>query len=283
MALPDSVLDHLRRVAELPDLAGTGLEFEEQLGRGGTGTVYAVRDAKLDRRVALKMLHADGGADGAASQQILREARLIAGLEHPGIPPIYDTGTLADGRPYYTMRLVEGAPLDPAAKASLSDRLALFQKVADAVAYAHAQGVLHRDLKPGNILVGSYGEVAVMDWATSEVRGTPGWSAPERGATVRSDVYSLGVLLGAMLDRASPAALQAIAAKASKANPAERYGSVSAMQAEIRRYMDGERVEAHDESFSERAMRLYRRHEVLWLLLAAYVGVRFFLFFWSRT
>ncbi|MBY0375542.1 MAG: hypothetical protein K2Q23_16220, partial [Bryobacteraceae bacterium] len=119
MALPDSVLDHLRRVAELPDLSGTNFTLEEELGRGGMGAVYAVYDRRLARHVALKVLHAS--RDQAA--QVLAEARTIAGLEHPGIPPIYETGSLPDGRAYYTMRLVEGEPLDPAhAAGSLSGR-----------------------------------------------------------------------------------------------------------------------------------------------------------------
>lgn len=285
MSLPDRVLDHLRDVAARPDLSGTGLELEFELGRGGTGVVYAVRDPKLERRVALKVLHA--GRDQA--ERMLAEARIVAGLEHPGIPPVFETGTLVDGRVFYTMRLVEGKPLDQAVTplTSLSDRLRLFQKVADAIAYAHSHHVIHRDLKPANILVGPFGEVFVMDWAVRQVRGTPGWSAPEQGSAANpsplADVYSLGVLLAALLPAEAPAALRAIATKASAAEPSRRYQQVADIQDEVRRYLDGERVLAHSESTIEVAVRLYRRHEVLWLLLGAYLAVRFFLFFWSRA
>ena len=279
MALPDSVLAHLRRVAAEPDLTGTPYTLEGLLGRGGLGAVYAVQDHQLERRVALKVLHA--ASDQAA--RALAEARHIAQLEHPGIPPIHEAGILADGRAYYTMRLVDGEPLQPSAAGSLSDRLRLFQKIADAVAYAHAQGVVHRDLKPANILVGPFGEVFVMDWSTQDVRGTPSWSAPESSRTPAADIYSLGQLLAALLPQDAPRALNAVAQHAAHPDPASRYPNVPALEEEIRRFLDGERVLAHQETLLERTVRLYRRHEVLWLLLAAYVAVRFFLFFWSRT
>ncbi len=93
MELSDSVLDHLRRVAALPDLSGTRYELESEIGRGGLGTVYAAFDHLLDRRVALKVVEAP----------LAGEARLIAQLEHPAILPIHDAGTLPDGRAFYAM------------------------------------------------------------------------------------------------------------------------------------------------------------------------------------
>lgn len=280
--LPDLILDHLRAVTATPDLEGTGLEMERELGRGGMGVVYAVRDPKLDRRVALKVLHA--GRDQA--ERLLAEARVIARLEHPGIPPVYETGTLADGRVFYTMRLVEGRRLDQALtpELSLSERLRLFQQITDAVAHAHAQGIAHRDLKPANILVGAFGEVLVMDWAVRQVGGTPGWSAPEKAEpSPLADIYSLGRLLEALLPAGSPPALRSIAVRASQEDPAARYASVEEIRQEVRRFLDGERVLAHTETLAEIITRNYRRHEVLWLLLGAYLAVRFFLFFWSRA
>jgi serine/threonine protein kinase len=101
MDLSDAVLDHLRYVAGLPDLTGTRYELESEIGRGGLGVVYAARDRQLDRRVALKVL--DSALAG--------EAQLIAGLEHPAIVPIYETGSLPDGRAFYAMKLVGGARL----------------------------------------------------------------------------------------------------------------------------------------------------------------------------
>ena len=98
MELSDSVLQHLREVVDLPDLSGTRYLLEEEIGRGGLGVVYAARDTQLDRRVALKAMDAAWAG----------EARLIARLEHPGIVPVYETGTLPDGRAFYAMKLVAG-------------------------------------------------------------------------------------------------------------------------------------------------------------------------------
>jgi serine/threonine protein kinase len=101
---------------------------------------------------------------------------VLARLEHPGIVPVHDVGTLADGRVFYTMKFVEGQRLDKhiAAVNSVPDRLRLFLRICDAVGFAHARGVLHRDLKPANIMVGSFGEVLVMDWGLAKIlRGAP--------------------------------------------------------------------------------------------------------------
>ena len=102
MELSDPVLRHLREVVDLPDLAGTRYQLEEEIGRGGLGVVYAARDTQLDRRVALKVMDA----------QWAGEARLIARLEHPGIVPVYETGALPDGRAFYAMKLVAGTHAD---------------------------------------------------------------------------------------------------------------------------------------------------------------------------
>ena len=102
MDLSDSVLHHLREVVDLPDLNGTRYQLAEELGRGGLGAVYTARDSQLDRRVALKVMDAAWAG----------EARLIARLEHPGIVPVYDAGTLPDGRAFYAMKLVAGERAD---------------------------------------------------------------------------------------------------------------------------------------------------------------------------
>ncbi len=211
MDLSDSVLEHLRQVAERPDLSGTPYELEDELGRGGLGVVYAARDRRLDRRVALKVL--DGPLAG--------EARLIARLEHPSIVPVYDAGELPDGRAYYAMKLVSGARLDRylARERSLAERLRVVRRVGEALAFAHSRGVLHRDLKPQNVMVGEFGEVYVMDWGVEQVAGTPEFRAPEPKLDQRSDVYSLGALLAWALPRSAPAALRAVAAKPSGASP----------------------------------------------------------------
>ena len=168
--LSDKTLEHLREAAEIPDLTGTRYRLLERVARGGMGVVYVVEDERLQRRVALKVFDAPG-ADGDLANRLIREALVLARLEHPGIVPVHDVGTLADGRVFYTMKLVQGQRLDQyiASVASLSDRLRIFLRVCDAVAFAHAQGVLHRDLKPANIMVGSFGEVLVMDWGLAKL------------------------------------------------------------------------------------------------------------------
>ena len=168
--LSDSALERLREGAEAPDLGGTRYRLLERIARGGMGVVYAAEDENLQRRVALKVLDVPG-SDGDLANRLIREARVLAALEHPGIVPVHDVGTLADGRVFYTMKFVEGRRLDKyiASVNSIPDRLRLFLRICDAVAFAHARGVLHRDLKPANVMVGPFGEVLVMDWGLAKI------------------------------------------------------------------------------------------------------------------
>jgi eukaryotic-like serine/threonine-protein kinase len=168
--LSDQALQRLRDAAETPDLAGTRYRLLERVARGGMGVVYAAEDEKLQRRVALKVLDVPD-TDGDFANRLIREARVLARLEHPGIVPVHDVGTLADGRVFYTMKFIEGQRLDKhvATVNSVPDRLRLFLRVCDAVGFAHARGVLHRDLKPANIMVGPFGEVLVMDWGLAKI------------------------------------------------------------------------------------------------------------------
>jgi len=163
-------LERLRDGAEAPDLAGTRYRLLERIARGGMGVVYLAEDGNLQRRVALKVLDIPG-TDGDLANRLIREARVLAALEHPGIVPVHDVGTLADGRVFYTMKFVEGRRLDQYIEsvASVPDRLRIFLRICDAVAFAHARGVLHRDLKPANIMVGPFGEVLVMDWGLAKI------------------------------------------------------------------------------------------------------------------
>jgi serine/threonine protein kinase len=271
MDVSDPVLEHLRQVAAAPDLSGTRYELEEEIGRGGLGIVYRARDRQLERRVALKVLD-----DGVAG-----EAQLIARLEHPGIVPVYETGTLPDGRTFYAMKLVAGVRLDEYVKGphSLGDRLRLIRRVGEAVEFAHARGVVHRDLKPQNIMVGEFGEVYVMDWGVEAVAGTPGFRAPEARLGERSDIYSLGAVLRFMLPEPAPPALEAIASKAMGEEPAARYGEAAAFLADIERFQDGAAVEAWSEPLWHRLRRFGSRNAVLLWLLAAYAGIKFLLFF----
>jgi serine/threonine protein kinase len=168
--LPDELVSHLRRVADLPDLSGTKYLLLHKLASGGMGTVYLVRDTQLDRDLALKVLTLPD-ASGEMTARMLREAKIVARLEHPGIVPIHDAGTLPDGRVFYVMKLVQGDRLDQylGKSNSLPDVLRVFQKACEAVAFAHAHYVIHRDLKPENIMVGAFGEVLVLDWGLAKI------------------------------------------------------------------------------------------------------------------
>ena len=168
--LSDKALTRLRHGAGLPDLTGTCYRLIEPVARGGMGVVYAAEDQRLQRRVALKVLEVPG-SEGELAGRLMREARVLARLEHPGIVPVHDVGTLPDGRVFYAMKFVEGQRLDRYIEslASTPDRLHIFLRICDAVAFAHARGVLHRDLKPANVMVGSFGEVLVMDWGLAKI------------------------------------------------------------------------------------------------------------------
>jgi len=168
--LSDRKLEHLRAIAGDPDFSSTKYRIVKELARGGMGTIYAALDETLHRRVALKILDVPV-ADDDFARRLNREARVLARLEHPGIVPVHDVGTLSDGRVFYTMKFVEGQRLDRHIEAvpSLPDRLRLFLRICDAVAFAHARGVLHRDLKPANVMVGAFGEVLVMDWGLAKI------------------------------------------------------------------------------------------------------------------
>ncbi len=168
--LSDGALERLRAGAGAPDLTGTRYHLVRRIGRGGMGVVYLAEDGTLARRVALKVLDRPD-PDGHLAARLVREAHVLARLEHPGIVPVHDVGTLPDGRFFYTMKLVRGDRLDHHLRqgGSMRERLRLFVRICDAVAFAHAHGVLHRDLKPENIMVGPFGEVLVMDWGVAKI------------------------------------------------------------------------------------------------------------------
>ena len=168
--LSDKSIEKLRTAAALPDLSGTEYTLVEFLARGGMGAVYLAKDEKLNRRVALKILETED-FQGTLANRVAREAKVLAQLEHPGIVPVHDAGTLADGRVYYAMKFVQGSRLDSflANVASLSERLRLFLRICDTISFAHSRGILHRDLKPANIMIGAFGEVLVMDWGLAKI------------------------------------------------------------------------------------------------------------------
>jgi serine/threonine protein kinase len=179
--LSDKAVDRLREEADLPDLGGSKYMVLHKLGAGGMGAVYLAQDVDLGRKVAVKVMNISD-ATGSLASRMMREARIVALLEHPSIVPIHDVGVLEDGRIYYAMKLVQGKRLDEFAAGadSPSDLLRIFQKVCEAVAFAHARGVIHRDLKPENIMVGPFGEVLVMDWGVAKVMGEEPLDSPDR-------------------------------------------------------------------------------------------------------
>ncbi len=250
----DEALHEVQPAADPPDQAPAAVDqgavagrYEPvvPLGRGGMGVVWRATDTVLHRDVALKVLRPELLFSARALQRFEEEAKVTAQLQHPSIVPIFDLGRLDDGRVWFTMREVRGRTLevllqqvhealDAGAEAtddgfSLRRLIDAVHRVCEAVAYAHARGVVHRDLKPSNIMIGGYGEVQVLDWGLAKVlsqsheapegpvrghrpegaqqtrqgsvTGTPAYMAPEqaRGETDRigpgADVHALGATL----------------------------------------------------------------------------------------
>ena len=291
--ISDRAVDRLREAASWPDL-DRRYEVTGVAGYGGMGTVYIARDHVLDRDVAVKVLDI-ADRKGSRARRLTREAHILARLDHPGIVPIHDAGVLDDGRAFYVMKLVMGKRLDDLMRDRLPlvNRLTVFARILDAVAFAHAQGVVHRDLKPDNVMVGGFGEVYVMDWGVAQdggadaeaaVVGTPGFMAPEQalahGVDPRADVYALGILLSHLIEGDAPLALRAIADKARHRDASARYQSVEDFAADLARFRNQDRVEAYRESAMERVVRLYRRYELPIVLIVAYIVMRFVLLVW---
>jgi len=298
--LSDEAIGRLRDVAGWPELPPDRYTVQSLLGRGGMGAVYEAHDRRLDRAVALKVSNA-ATADSGLDERLRQEARVLASLEHPGIVPVHDAGELADGRWFYVMKLVRGRSLKEHL-ATLSGEaavLAVFERIAETVAFAHAAGVIHRDLKPSNIMVGRFGEVLVLDWGVAAVLGphaladegvrvgTPGFMSPEQAAgesahvSQAADVYSLGALLASMLGAApSTRRLRAVIEKCTSAEPDGRYANAGELVDELARYRAGLSVSAYKEPAWERFGRWFGRYRTFILMVAAYLVMRALFVLW---
>jgi len=168
--------DASARCGDLPERVGR-YRVDSEIARGGMGKVVRVHDETFQRPLALKVLIGLDPAEPSLVERFLREARLTAQLQHPGIPPVQEMGRLPDGRPYFIMKLIKGHSLAallrerPSPSHDLPRFLSIFEQICQTLAYAHDRRVLHRDLKPGNIMVGAFGEVQVMDWGLAKVMG----------------------------------------------------------------------------------------------------------------
>lgn len=219
--------------------------------KGGLGEVHVAEDQELHREVALKEIQAKHADDPKNQQRFKLEAEITGGLEHPGIVPVYGLGAYADGRPFYAMRFIRGDSLQDAIRdyhveyrgdpIKFRQLLRRFSDVCNAMQYAHDRGVLHRDLKPGNIMLGKYGETMVVDWGLAKttgqvdpltesderplqpassdqsaptehgtLKGTPAYMSPEQASGEinrlgpATDVYSLGATLYHLLTGRAP-------------------------------------------------------------------------------
>jgi serine/threonine protein kinase len=254
--ISDAAIDRLRAVANWPEFASDRYTVSREIGRGGMGTVYAATDGWLGREVAIKV--SNTVAAPSFEHRLADEARVLARLEHPGIVPVHDVGRLADGRVFYVMKRVDGQTLSGYIRDhdDVGERLKIFERICEAVAFAHARRIIHRDLKPDNVMIGSFGEVMVMDWGVATtlvaaeadarvavpltfdavhsdpratnagtVLGTRGFMPPEQARgdmhtlDERADVYALGAILFTLLTDAELPASPALAASASIPGP----------------------------------------------------------------
>jgi serine/threonine protein kinase len=214
--VPASARARAARVQDA-DAAGADYLLGDLLGAGGMGLVYAATQVALERTVAVKVLRPELHANDALVQEFLAEALVAADLDHPNTVPVYDVGLTRDGLLFYSMKLVRGVGWSRTLPGnSLGQNLDVLLEVCDAVSFAHDKGVIHRDVKPENVMIGAYGEVLLVDWglaasagsprarrltADNVLAGTPAYAAPEVAACAvekvgkASDVYLLGGVL----------------------------------------------------------------------------------------
>lgn len=313
----------------LPDFAINPSEkyrVGDELGSGGMKSVLRTLDRNTDRNVALAVMR-DSSSRRRVFIRFVREARITAALEHPNIVPVYDIGLDAEGKPFFTMKLLGGETLqsilqrvasrygDYYASHPLNSLLQVFQGICNAVGFAHSRGVIHLDLKPANIQVGDFGEVLVLDWGLAKVfdadpilhpngitmdknlrevaaegmvSGTPGFMSPEqeRGEYASldesTDIYALGAILHAILEcrksrnRAeTPAALEAVAAKAMSPQPGQRYRTVAELARDVQAFVEGFATKAQQAGALTLLWLLFKRHFVVATLAATSLAAVF--------
>jgi eukaryotic-like serine/threonine-protein kinase len=306
--------------------------YQEQamIGQGGGGRLLRAWDQRLERVVAIKVLRKLSNEQEA---RFRREALVTARLQHPGIVPVHEIGRWSTGEPYYAMKLVSGESLRDVLehRPALRDRLPMIANllmVAETVAFAHSERIIHRDLTPANIMLGAFGETVVVDWGLAKdlrcsdtgspiandpiedvtvsgvVMGTPAYMAPEQALAQRvdqrTDVYALGAVLYRVLAgrtpygpgsneeiiaavaRESPAPLApraadapgeliAIAEKAMARAPEERYPDAGALARDLKRFLDGQLVDAHRYTVWKLACRFVARHRSMVALATVFV------------
>jgi serine/threonine protein kinase len=297
-------------------------KIQARLGEGGMGVVYQAEQLHPKRKVAIKVMRSGHMATDREKRLFEREAEALGRLDHGGIAGIYESGLTAEGQPYLVMEFIEGQTLSqkilaegppPSFRpADLNPRIQLFLEICDAITYAHQRGVIHRDLKPSNIMV-SGGKLKVLDFGlarltdeldhtrteTGIVQGSLRYMSPEQAKgeagriDVRSDVYSLSVILYEMISGLHPyldktdllgavqqiceapmrplhlirkpvdADLDTILAKAMSKDPKQRYDSAGAFAGDLRRYLANEPILARPASLGYQLRKLLERNLVL--------------------
>jgi tetratricopeptide (TPR) repeat protein len=307
--LDRSVWDYIDR-AEGDRLAGAMIgpyRIVRQLGGGGMGTIFlAIRDGEFSQRVAIKLVR--GGIGEAFVQRFRQERQILAALEHPNIARLIDGGRTPDGLPFLAMEFVDGVPIDEYCRAhalSIAQRLRLFLQLCDAVQYAHSNLVIHRDIKPPNVLVTEEGIPKLLDFGiaklvSSDTRAdatatrlmTPEYASPEQllgeHVSTATDVYSLGVLLYELVAGAKPftanraprdeakplkGEIGSIVGMAMEVNPSRRYGSVEQLADDVRRHLSGHPIAARRPTFRYRASKFVRRNKFGVAAVAAIIVV----------
>ena len=299
------------------DLAGQRVDIwqlEERVGRGGLATVYRAQraDGEFSQRAAFKIMRRGLDTEDLIAR-FRAEREILAGLEHQGIAGILDGGALADGRPYLVLEFVDGISITDYCEdnaLSLRDRLGLLREVAEALHHAHQRLVVHRDVKPSNVMVNHDGTVRLLDFGIAKILDpttspvaarltrtgisvlTPAYASPEQVAglpvTTGSDIYQLGLLMAEVLTGAAPDVVRgaaptpylkdiadrdlvAIVQKATRPEVMGRYGSAADFVADIDRYLSSRPVLARPDSWAYRVGKFARRRPLVLPMAAAFL------------